>query len=144
MSRGGQLDPRLTGYFECHGTGSAVSDPLEVHAVANATNESRNAEDRSLFIGAFKTNIGHSGAASGLSAVIKVILTMERDIITSSRGVVTRSPAINWKNGRLKSQMTLRDSLHSFPSSVSVLIHSAVVAPMFAKSSSDQIQRLTI
>ena len=29
--RGGNLDPRLTGYFECHGTGTAVSDFLIFH-----------------------------------------------------------------------------------------------------------------
>jgi acyl transferase domain-containing protein len=38
--RGGNLDPRLTGYFECHGTGTPVGDPLEVHALANAMNGS--------------------------------------------------------------------------------------------------------
>ncbi|RAL14074.1 beta-ketoacyl [acyl carrier protein] synthase domain-containing protein [Aspergillus homomorphus CBS 101889] len=39
--RGGNLDPNLTSYFECHGTGSPISDPLEVHAVAKAMNETR-------------------------------------------------------------------------------------------------------
>lgn len=39
--RGGNLDPRMTGFFECHGTGTAVGDPLEVHAVSLAMNQSR-------------------------------------------------------------------------------------------------------
>jgi hypothetical protein len=134
----------LTGYFECHGTGTAVSDPLEVHAVANATNESRNAEDRSLFIRAVKTNIGHSGAASGLSAVIRAILKVERGTITPPEVLLLPVLQSIGRNGRFKSQITPWDSLHSFPSSVSMLIHSAMVAPMFATSSSDQIQRLTI
>lgn len=39
--RGGTLDPRLTGFFECHGTGTAIGDPLEVHAVSLAMNHQR-------------------------------------------------------------------------------------------------------
>ena len=53
-SRGGDLDPRLTGYFECHGTGTAVGDPLEVHAVANALNENRLPGEEPLWIGAVR------------------------------------------------------------------------------------------
>ena len=100
--RGGELDPRLTGYFECHGTGTAVGDPLEVHAVANAMNETRQIGDGPLLIGAVKTNIGHSEAASGLSAVIKAILTVERGIIPPTRGVTNPNPAIDWKGWKVQ------------------------------------------
>lgn len=64
--RGGDLDPRLTGYFECHGTGTAIGDPLEVHAVSMAMNKDRKPGEEPLLIGAVKTNIGHSEAASGI------------------------------------------------------------------------------
>ena len=100
--RGGQLDPRLTGYFECHGTGTAVGDPLEVHAVATAMNETRQAGDGPLLIGAVKTNIGHSEAASGLSALIKAILIVERGIIPPTRGVTNPNPAIDWKGWKVQ------------------------------------------
>ena len=50
--RGGNLDPRLTGYFECHGTGTPVGDPIEVNAVANAMNDHRQPEEAPLWIGA--------------------------------------------------------------------------------------------
>lgn len=39
-----------------------------------------------------KTNIGHSEAASGLSAVIKAVLTVEKGIIPPTRGLVTPNP----------------------------------------------------
>lgn len=96
--RGGQLDPRMTGYFECHGTGTAVGDPLEVNAVSMAMNNQRSpTEDPPLLIGAVKTNIGHSEAASGLSALIKAVLSVERGVIPPTRGITNPSPAIKWK-----------------------------------------------
>jgi acyl transferase domain-containing protein len=100
-NRGGDLDPRLTGYFECHGTGTAVGDPLEVRAVSLAMNQSRQQTDESLMIGAVKTNIGHSEAASGLSALIKGILTVERGIIPPTHGLVKPNPAIQWKDWKV-------------------------------------------
>jgi acyl transferase domain-containing protein len=100
--RGGHLDPRLTGYFECHGTGTAVGDPLEVNAVASAMNNQRQIADGPLHIGAVKTNIGHSEAASGLSAIIKAVLTVERGVIPPTRGVVNPSHAIDWDGWKVQ------------------------------------------
>ncbi|ROV93464.1 hypothetical protein VPNG_09630 [Cytospora leucostoma] len=101
--RSGDLDPRLTGYFECHGTGTAIGDPLEVHAVSMAMNKERDpAEHDPLWIGAVKTNIGHSEAASGLSALIKAILIVERGVIPPTRGLVKPNPKINWKEWQVR------------------------------------------
>lgn len=48
-----KLDPRNTGYFECHGTGTPVGDPVEVEAVGRVFAEGiRMADDRDkLLIG---------------------------------------------------------------------------------------------
>lgn len=100
--RGGDLDPRLTGYFECHGTGTAIGDPLEVHAVSMAMNKERRPGEEPLWIGAVKTGIGHSEAASGLSALIKAILTVERGVIPPTRGLVELNPKIKWDEWRVK------------------------------------------
>ncbi|KAL5371652.1 hypothetical protein DPSP01_014110 [Paraphaeosphaeria sporulosa] len=94
--RGGNLDPRLTGFFECHGTGTSIGDPLEVHAVSRAMNDRRSATEAPLLIGAVKTNIGHSEAASGLSALIKAVLVVENGVIPPTRGVVNKNPKIKW------------------------------------------------
>jgi acyl transferase domain-containing protein/NADPH:quinone reductase-like Zn-dependent oxidoreductase len=100
--RGGNLNPLLTGYFECHGTGTSVGDPLEVHAVALAMNKDREPGEKPLLIGAVKTNIGHSEAASGLSALIKAVLIVERGVIPATRGVVNPSPAIKWDEWKVQ------------------------------------------
>ncbi|KAI1842798.1 hypothetical protein JX266_010974 [Neoarthrinium moseri] len=100
--RGGDLDPRLTGYFECHGTGTAIGDPIEVEAVSIAMNKTRQADEDPLWIGAVKTNIGHSEAASGLSALIKAILMVERGVIAPTRGVVEPNPKIKWDDWKVR------------------------------------------
>lgn len=45
------LDPDKTAYLECHGTGTAVGDPIEVNAVSNAMNDTRRG-DKPLLVGA--------------------------------------------------------------------------------------------
>lgn len=80
------LDPSGTQYFEAHGTGTPTGDPIEARAIAavfgSHTDERRRTQP--LRIGSVKTNIGHTEAASGLAAVIKVVLAMERDQLPPS------------------------------------------------------------
>lgn len=81
-----KLDPNDTAYFECHGTGTPVGDPIEVHAVSNAMNDSRSPE-KPLVLGAVKANIGHSEAASGVFAVMKAALMTEQGVIPGTCGL---------------------------------------------------------
>ncbi|KAF4334016.1 polyketide synthase [Fusarium beomiforme] len=87
------LDPSLTPYVECHGTGTPVGDPIETRAVARAMNDSRPI-DQPLIVGAVKANIGHSEAASGIFAVMKAALMTESGIIPGVSGLKTVNPAI--------------------------------------------------
>jgi acyl transferase domain-containing protein len=76
---------------ECHGTGTPVGDPIEVEGLSNIF------KDRSgqpLFIGSIKSNLGHSEAASGISSIIKTILSLEHDTIPASIGVNRINPKI--------------------------------------------------
>jgi acyl transferase domain-containing protein len=71
--------------------------------VAMAMNkERRPGVDKPLWIGAVKTNIGHSEAASGISAVIKAILISERGVIPATRGLTNPSKAIKWDEWQVK------------------------------------------
>ncbi|KAH7012592.1 uncharacterized protein B0I36DRAFT_399271 [Microdochium trichocladiopsis] len=100
--RGGNLDARLTGYVECHGTGTPVGDPLEAEAISIALNTNRNTCDEPLLIGSVKPNVGHSGAASGLSSLIKAVLAVERGIIPPTYGVAKPSKAIKWNEWQVR------------------------------------------
>src|SRR5438093_2060099 len=53
-----QISAADVGYLEAHGTGTALGDPVELHAAAAAFGPDRPA-DRPLVVGSVKTNIGH-------------------------------------------------------------------------------------
>lgn len=71
------LDPSQTTYFEAHGTGTPTGDPIEVKAISSVFQDTRPSDDP-LRIGSVKTNIGHTETASGVAAIIKVALALEK------------------------------------------------------------------
>jgi acyl transferase domain-containing protein len=84
------LPTHLTGYFECHGTGTPVGDSVEVAAVSNVFKNGRTAAP--LLIGSIKTNLGHAEGASGLIGVMKAVLALEKGIIPPTVGVTKLNP----------------------------------------------------
>jgi acyl transferase domain-containing protein/NADPH:quinone reductase-like Zn-dependent oxidoreductase/acyl carrier protein/SAM-dependent methyltransferase len=64
---------RHVSYVETHGTGTALGDPIEAHALAAALGEGR---ARPLLIGSVKTNIGHAESAAGVAGFIKTVLAL--------------------------------------------------------------------
>ena len=74
------LDPKLTGYIEAHGTGTKVGDPLEAKALQAVFGEGRTPR-QPLLIGSVKSNIGHLEGTSGVVAVIKTALMLERGFV---------------------------------------------------------------
>lgn len=77
------LSMKHTRFFEAHGTGTAIGDPIEAKAIGKAFRECRTSR-APLFVGSVKSNIGHLEAASGLSGLIKSILVLETGIILPS------------------------------------------------------------
>ena len=84
-----------TAFVECHGTGTAVGDPIETKAVAACF---RNG----AWIGSVKPNVGHSEGASGLTSLIKSILALERSTIPPNTKFSDPNPAIKFSQWRLK------------------------------------------
>jgi acyl transferase domain-containing protein/acyl carrier protein len=62
------------GYFETHGTGTALGDPIEVEAIAEVMGK----EERiaPCVLGSVKANIGHLEGAAGIAGLIKTVLVM--------------------------------------------------------------------
>ncbi|KAI0198016.1 putative polyketide synthase [Astrocystis sublimbata] len=134
------LDFSDTGYFECHGTGTPVGDPIEVTAIGRVF-ASVNQEEP-LLIGSIKPNLGHSEPASALAQIMKVVLAMEHEEIPATIGVQTLNPAIDFeKSGvRVVTNMTpwpsnrpRRVSINSFgyggANAHCILDHPSLLAP---------------
>ncbi|OAA78753.1 Beta-ketoacyl synthase [Akanthomyces lecanii RCEF 1005] len=88
------LDPRDTGYFEAHGTGTQAGDPREALSIGEVFAAGR--EDP-LYVGSIKTNIGHLEGASGLAGVMKAMLSVERGKILPNMHFNTPNPKIDFE-----------------------------------------------
>jgi iron transport multicopper oxidase len=78
-------------YVEMHGTGTQAGDGTEMLSVTNvfapaAADRKRNAE-QPLFLGAVKANVGHGEAASGITALVKCLLMLQKNAIPPHVGI---------------------------------------------------------
>jgi acyl transferase domain-containing protein/NADPH:quinone reductase-like Zn-dependent oxidoreductase/acyl carrier protein len=89
---GGDVD-----YLEAHGTGTPLGDPIEVQAAGAAYGAGRDA-DRPLLMGSVKTNIGHLESASGAAGLIKVVLSLQHELLPQSLHFDNPSPHIPWES----------------------------------------------
>ena len=83
-----------TRFVESHGTGTAVGDPIEAEAIGTAFQGVR-ACHSPLFIGAAKSNIGHIEGTSGIAALVKTILVLEKGVIPPNAEFEKVNPAID-------------------------------------------------
>lgn len=67
-------------YLEAHGTGTSLGDPIEMGALIEVFKNSHTSQDP-LKIGSVKTNIGHLEAAAGVAGLIKVVLSLQHQLI---------------------------------------------------------------
>ncbi|XP_030610501.1 LOW QUALITY PROTEIN: fatty acid synthase [Archocentrus centrarchus] len=72
-----KITPEQVEYIEAHGTGTKVGDPQEVNGIVSVFCESKR---EPLLIGSTKSNMGHPEPASGLAALAKVLLSLERGV----------------------------------------------------------------
>lgn len=89
------VPPAAVAYVECHGTGTALGDPIEVEALARVYGKDRAAGDP-LLIGSAKTNIGHLEPAAGMAGLIKILLAFEHGRIPRHLHFKTPNPHIPW------------------------------------------------
>nr|WP_153508291.1 FkbM family methyltransferase [Dickeya oryzae] len=84
-------------YIEAHGTGTKLGDPIEITALTDAF---RRQTQRTGFcaIGSVKSNIGHCVHASGVSALIKLLLSFKHRKLAPSVNYEKPNPLIPFED----------------------------------------------
>ncbi|MEU5423777.1 type I polyketide synthase, partial [Streptomyces sp. NPDC020667] len=65
---------------EAHGTGTQLGDPIEAQALLATYGQGRS-EDRPLWLGSLKSNLGHTQTAAGVGGVIKMVMAMRHGVL---------------------------------------------------------------
>ncbi|MFI5685175.1 SDR family NAD(P)-dependent oxidoreductase [Streptomyces sp. NPDC051636] len=95
------LEPADIDYVEAHGTGTTLGDPIEANALAEVFAGSR-PQDRPLYLGSLKSNIGHVQAASGVAGLIKVVESLRHRTLPRTLHAGTPSRHVEWEGSGLR------------------------------------------
>ncbi|KAF3760531.1 hypothetical protein M406DRAFT_334164 [Cryphonectria parasitica EP155] len=108
------IDPLDVDYVEMHGTGTQAGDGTEMVSVTNvfAPADRKRPADRPLYLGAVKANVGHGEAASGVTALVKVLMMLQKNAIPPHVGI---KGEINKTFPRDLSERNVNIAFHSTP-----------------------------
>jgi phthiocerol/phenolphthiocerol synthesis type-I polyketide synthase E len=89
------IDASRLAFVECHATGTAIGDPIEVRALQRFI-ESHASIERTvpIFLGSVKGHIGHLFWSSGVLAMIKSVLALKHGVYPGTAGLNTLNPLL--------------------------------------------------
>ncbi|MBS0299065.1 MAG: SDR family NAD(P)-dependent oxidoreductase [Proteobacteria bacterium] len=116
------IDTNEISYFEAHGTGTPVGDPLEAKALGDVIDE-RSKRSKSRLMGSVKGAIGHLEAAAGIAGVIKTSLCLSHHQVPPQANLHTPNPNIPFEELGLRLPTRL-ESLESDSQSLYAAVNS--------------------
>jgi acyl transferase domain-containing protein/acyl carrier protein len=85
------VKPETVGYVECHATGTALGDSIELAAMTRVFTQSR--QDPCV-LGTLKPSLGHLDRASGVAGLIHAALTLKHELLPATPNYQSPNPAL--------------------------------------------------
>lgn len=102
------VNPENINYYEAHGTGTQLGDPIEIEGLTHAFRRFTNKE-HFCAIGSIKSNIGHAESAAGMSAIAKILLQFKHKKLVPSLHCQEINPKIRIEHSPFFVQRELAD-----------------------------------
>jgi 3-oxoacyl-(acyl-carrier-protein) synthase len=88
--RESKMSPTESTFWECHGTGTSLGDPIEVGAVRKT--QTREQRHTALGLAAHKSNLGHLEGGAGMAGIVKCVLQVKHSSVAPSNHVRVLNP----------------------------------------------------
>lgn len=103
-----KIDPRTISYYEVHGTGTLLGDPIEIKAATEAY-RTYTTDKGYCAVGSVKSNMGHAITAAGMAGLIKILLSMKNRKIPPTLNCEHPHPRFRFEDSPFYPNTSLRD-----------------------------------
>ena len=124
------VDPLDVSYVELHGTGTQAGDFEEMQGIMDVyapVSNRRRSKDQPLHIGSVKANVGHGESVAGTTALIKVLLMLQKNAIPPHIGIKTGEINPRFPKDFEKRNLNIAYEMTSWPQAQTVKNRLAVV-----------------
>lgn len=91
-----KIDPSTVRHIEAHGSGTQLGDSIEIGGI-NMAFANAGIKEKNCAISTIKSNIGHTRSASGLSGIIKAVISLKTKKIFPIANFSNPNPLIDFK-----------------------------------------------